>query len=287
MSSWGTSRGKDARRGTGSTSGKRSEDEIVDISDESFWEPVPRKVSRDPEGTEASQTEEPSGLDAFPEDTELAITSVMMLKRPKYRYRISFGTYSLEIHEDVMIKYRMIKGAVFTKIDLEEIVAADERQQGYADALKYLSLKPRTTYEIAQRLGEKGWGEETIQDVLARLQSEGYVDDAAYAQEWASQRVKLRGKGKLWVKHELRQKGVSKSYIEEALGEVSEDDEFESALQLGLKKWRGTTGEPLDRKRKTGAFLQRRGFSGSVVSRVMRELGNREQMHGMDDWDEE
>ncbi|WP_110945232.1 regulatory protein RecX [Paenibacillus phocaensis] len=287
MSGWGTSRGKAAGRGAGSTSGKRSEDEIVDISDESFWEPLARQTDRDQRGTEPSQTEETSGLDAFPEDTELEITSVLMLKRPKHRYRISFGAYSLEVHEDVMIKYRMIKGAVFTKVELEEIVSADERQQSYADALKYLSLKPRTQFEIAHRLGEKGWSEETIQDVLARLQSEGYVDDAAYAQEWASQRVKLRGKGKLWVKHELRQKGVSKSHIEDALGEVSEDDEFQSALQLGLKKWQGTTGEPLDRKRKTGAFLQRRGFSGGVVSRVMRELGSREQMHGMDDWDEE
>lgn len=284
MSTWGQSRGKAAGRGGGSSSGQRREEEIVDISDESFWEPRPRDVGRDSDGEGAEET---AGLDAFPEDLELVITSVMMLKRPKHRYRISFGVYSLEVHEDVMIKYRMIKGAVFTKVELEEIVAADERQQGYADSLKYLSLKPRTTYEIVQRLGEKGWGEETIQDVLARLQSEGYVDDAAYAQEWASQRVKLRGKGKLWVKHELRQKGVSKSHIEEALGEVSEDEEFESALHLGLKKWQGTTGEPLDRKRKTGAFLQRRGFSGGVVSRVMRELGNREQMHGMDEWDEE
>lgn len=286
MSTWGQSRRKAAGRRDGANSGERREDDIVDISDEAFWEPRPRDTGWD-SNREETEGEIPAGLDAFSKDTELAITSVLMLKRPKHRYRISFGAYTLEVHEDVMIKYRMIKGAVFTKAELEEIVAADERQQGYADALKYLSLKPRTTYEIAQRLGEKGWAEETIQDVLARLQSEGYVNDAAYAQEWASQRVKLRGKGKLWVKHELRQKGISKAYIEEALGEVSEEDEFESALQLGMKKWRSTTGEMLDRKRKTGAFLQRRGFSGSVVSRVMRELGNREEMHGMDEWDEE
>jgi regulatory protein len=286
VSTWGQSRRKVAGRRDGVDSGERREDEIVDISDEAFWEPRPRDIGWDSK-REKTEEEVPAGLDAFPEDTELEITSVLMLKRPKHRYRISFGAYALEVHEDVMIKYRMIKGAVFTKEELEEIVAADERQQGYADALKYLSLKPRTTYEIAQRLGEKGWGEETIQDVLTRLQSEGYVNDAAYAQEWASQRVKLRGKGKLWVKHELRQKGISKAYIEEALGEVSEEDEFESALQLGMKKWRSTTGELLDRKRKTGAFLQRRGYSGSVVSRVMRELGNREEMHGMDEWDEE
>ncbi|RRJ67715.1 regulatory protein RecX [Paenibacillus oralis] len=231
--------------------------------------------------------EEKSGLSAFPEDAELAITSVLMLKRPKHRYRIFFGAYAFEVHEDVMIKYRMIKGAVFNKAELEEIISADERQRGYADALAYLSRKPRTAYEISMRLKEKGWGEETVNDVIHRLHTEGYLNDAVYAQEWASQRVKLRGKGKLWVRHELRQKGVSKPLIEEALGEVSEDDEFESAMLLGAKKWRGTSGEPLDKKRKTGAFLQRRGFSGKVVSKVLRELSREDGVNAEDEWYEE
>ncbi|MGG6311196.1 regulatory protein RecX [Paenibacillus macerans] len=280
MNQWGKRGKPEESRGYGK---QRAEDrEIVDISEELFWEPRPRATERD----DAVQ-EEDAGLDAIPEDTDLTITSVLMLKRPKHRYRISFGAYALDVHEDVMIKYRMIKGAVFNKTELEEIVSADERQQGYADALKYLSLKPRTAYEISMRLGEKGWGEETIQHVIERLHTEGYVDDAAYAQEWASQRVKNRGKGKLWVRHELRQKGVSKPLIEEALGEVSEDDEFDSALQLGLKKWGSTSGEPLDKKRKTGAFLQRRGFSGSIVSKVLGELSRKEGWNGMDDGYEE
>lgn len=290
MNHW-ENRGKRERdKGKGYGNDRSGSGEIVDISDEAFWEPRPRTLDRDESRTldrDDSDEEATTGLAAFPEDTELTITSVLMLKRPKHRYRISFGAYALEVHEDVMIKYRMIKGAVFNKTELEEIVSADEHHQGYADALKYLSLKPRTAYEISLRLGEKGWSEETIGDVIERLHAEGYVNDAAYAQEWASQRVKNRGKGKLWVRHELRQKGVSKSLIEEALGEVSEDDEFDSALQLGAKKWQSTTGEALDKKRKTGAFLQRRGFSGGVVSKVLRELSRREGLNGIDDWEEE
>ncbi len=272
------------RPGERDRGGKKEEREIVDISDESFWQPLPKTVEKE----QRQEIEEDiQRLDALPEDMELTITSVLMLKRPKHSYQIRFGSYSLEVHEDVMIKYRMIKGAVFTKAELEDIVAADERQQSYIHALKYLGMKPRTAYEISQRLGEKGWGQPVIEDVLTRLQSEGYIDDAVYAQEWVSQRVRNRGKGKLWVGHELRQKGVSKPYIEEALSRLSEEDEYDSALQLGSKKWRSLSGELLDKKRKTGAFLQRRGFSGGVVSRVMRELGGRGDMNGLDDWEEE
>lgn len=249
---------------------------IVDISEERFWGNT----------KEESLDEKPRFAD-FPEDGELIITMVEALKRPKFRYRIHFGSYPIEVHEDVMIKYRMIKGAAFAKSDLEEIIAADERQRSYGDALLYLSRKPRTTYEIALRLGEKGWSEDTIGDVIRRLTQEGLVDDAAYAQEWARQRVGSRGKGKLWVRHELRQKGIAKPLIEEALGEVSEEDEYDSAFQLGLKKWNSTKGEFMERKRKTGAFLMRRGYSGELVSKVVRELGRQEGQENAEDWEEE
>lgn len=216
--------------------------------------------------------EEYDGMADFPEDEALSITAVESLKRPKFRYLIHFGPHRVQVHEDVMIKYRMIKGSSFTKSDLLEIIAADEKQQAYVDALNYLSRKPRTTREISQRLKEKGREEQVITEIVTRLEGEGLVNDALYAQEWAGQRVKNRGKGKMWVRQELRQKGVSKPLIEEALGSVSEEEEYHSALAMGAKKWRQTSGEVLDRKRKTGAYLMRRGFSGSLVTRVLRSL---------------
>lgn len=256
--------------------GKSRASEIMDISDERSWDQPIEKPNQ-----------EENGISAMPENVDLTITSVMLLKRPKFRYRIFFGPYALDVHEDVMIKYRMIQGAVFTKSDLEDVVSADERQRGYADALLYLSRKPRTAHEIGVRLAEKGWSQDTIEKVLERLIRERFVDDAAYAQEWAGQRVKSRGKGKMWVRHELRQKGVSKPLIEEALNEVSEEDEFDSALQIAVKKWKATKGEPLEKKRKTGTFLMRRGYSGGLVSRVISELSRQDGVNGEEDWEEE
>lgn len=244
--------------------------EVVDISNE--------VVNRVVEAQSAASLD-------LPDDTELMITSVEMLKRPKYRYRISFGEYKMDVHEDVMIKFRMTKGTLFSKSDLTEIVAADERQRAYADAITCLSRKPRTGYEITLRLAEKGWSEETIAEVIQRLDKEGLINDAAYAQEWASQRVRSRGKGKLWIKYELRQKGVSKPLIDEALEQVSEEDEYESALVLGKKKWGGMTGELMDKKRKTGAFLMRRGYSGSLVAKVIREISQNDGDSGSEDWE--
>lgn len=272
--------------------------DVVDISDEAFWESG--RTSKDKAssnrsrgggisgGTQSdartdSESELTTGIAAFPAEGELTITSVTALKRPKHRYQISFGSYTLEVHEDVLIKYRMMKGAVFTRAELEEIVLADERQRAYGDALLALSRKMRTSYEITMRLGEKGWGPDVVNEVIKRLTEERLIDDAVYAQEWAHQRVRSRGKGKMWVRHELRQKGVEKPLIEEALGMVSEEEEMSSARELAFKKWRSVTGEMQDRKRKTGAFLMRRGYSGSLVSKVLRSIIEEEGMSGGDE----
>lgn len=76
----------------------------------------------------------------------------------------------MTVHEDVMIKYRMITGNSFMKADLEEIVVADERQRAYVEGLRYLERKPRTAMEMTRRLRQKEIGETIIAEVVQQLQ---------------------------------------------------------------------------------------------------------------------
>lgn len=216
--------------------------------------------------------EEQNGVTHFPDDEDLIITSVEMMRKPKHRYLIMFGPYSMTVHEDVMIKYRLMKGNMFRKEELEEIVVADERQQAYVEALRFLERKPRTAKEITQRLNQKGMTADGIEKAIIRLQQERLVDDELYAKQWAEQRITRQKKGRMWVRQELRQKGIGTELIAEALNEVSEEDELESAYAVGKKKWLQSKGDALERKRKTGAFLMRRGFTGDQVRKVINKL---------------
>lgn len=216
--------------------------------------------------------EESNDVSHFPHDEDLMITSVEMLRKPKRRYRITFGPYVMSVHEDVMIKYRMMKGSIFRKEELEEIVVADEQQQAYVEALRFLERKPRTAQEIAERLNQKGMTADSIEKTIIRLQQERLVDDELYAKQWAEQRITRQKKGRMWVRQELRQKGIETELIAEALNEVSEEDELASAYIVGEKKWRQIKGDALERKRKTGAFLMRRGFTGEQVRKIINKL---------------
>ncbi|MFD1135280.1 regulatory protein RecX [Paenibacillus urinalis] len=211
------------------------------------------------------------GVSHFPNES-LEITRVEKLRGREARYMISFGPYELSVLEDVMIKYRMIKGNSFHKTELEEIVIADEKQRAYVQSLKFLERKPRTRHEMAQKLKQKEYVDSIIEEVLSRLERERLIDDAFYAKEWAIQRISNHRKGKLWVGQELRQKGIAKEHIQLALGEVSVEEEWDSAMTAGRKKWDQVKGDLLEKKRKTYPFLMRRGYSGEVTRKVIGQL---------------
>ncbi|CAI6033594.1 Regulatory protein RecX [Paenibacillus sp. JJ-100] len=212
------------------------------------------------------------GISHLPEDEELMITRVERTKSREARYRISFGIYSITVLEDVMIKYRMTRGNIFMKKDLEEIVVADERQRTYVQSLRFLEFKQRTRHELGQKLKQKEFAPPIIEEVLDRLEQEKLVDDDLFAKEWTRQRMEGQRKGKLWIKQELRQKGIANELIAEVLDEVSPDAELETAMVAGRKKWKQVRGDVQEKKRKTFPYLMRRGFSMDMVRRVVNRL---------------
>ena len=67
-------------------------------------------IQLDPE-FEEKQDKEEHILSDFPDNELLEITRVERQKKSDHRYIIHFGAYNMTVHEDVMIKYRMITDA--------------------------------------------------------------------------------------------------------------------------------------------------------------------------------
>ncbi|WP_260984507.1 regulatory protein RecX [Paenibacillus xylanexedens] len=231
-----------------------------------------QKLDAHDDDEELQESAELHGISQFPDDEELVITRVERTKSREARYRISFGHYSLTVLEDVMIKYRMTRGNTFMKKDLEEIIVADERQRTYVQSLRFLEFKQRTRHELKEKLKQKEFAVPIIDEVMERLVQEKLVDDDLFAKEWTRQRMEGQRKGKLWIRQELRQKGIANELIAEVLDDVSEDVEYDTALIAGRKKWKQVRGDVQEKKRKTFPYLMRRGFSMDLVRRVMNRL---------------
>lgn len=143
---------------------------------------------------------------------------------------------------------------------------------------RFVSYRPRSGKEFRDFLTKKlvKWAPtqmDVLERVLERLTQLGYYDDEAFSVWWVSQRQTFRLKGHRYISHELKAKGIPQAIIAKVLGPLGgSKDEFEVArAALAAKPRLGAQLPPLERKMKLYGYLARKGFSSSVIHRVIDE----------------
>ena len=138
-------------------------------------------------------------------------------------------------------------------------------------ALRLLSYRPRSVAEVRRRLARK-WPPPVIDRVVLFLQEHNYLDDAAFAQLWRRGREQRKPRGPRALRQELRQLGVDREVIEEALEDF---DAPANAHKAGQKLAARLAGQGVAEevfRRKVSAHLQRRGFDYAVIAATVRQL---------------
>jgi len=138
-------------------------------------------------------------------------------------------------------------------------------------ALRYLSYRPRSEFEVKSCLRQKGYEAQVITAVIAKLRSLNYLDDLSFAQIWARSRLESRGYGPRRVERELSQKGIDSKVIRETLHQIlQQTSEQESARKILTKRFGGTSLQDDKAQRRAVALLQRRGFSSKVIYELLK-----------------
>jgi regulatory protein len=96
------------------------------------------------------------------------------------------------------------------------------------------------------------------------------VDDFSFAKTWVENRSAFRPRGAMALKAELRQKGVSRMAIEEALVGFDENEAALKAGQKAVDRYGNLAWE--DFRKRMGAYLGRRGFRFDIISSVVDRL---------------
>lgn len=139
--------------------------------------------------------------------------------------------------------------------------------------LRKLAVRARSRAELAESLAAAEVPEQVAEPVLDRMTEVGLVDDGAFARAWVESRQQRRHLSRRKLSDELRQKGVSAELIAEAVCDVADDDEYESALELARRRAPSLARHDLvTQRRRLAGLLDRRGFGSGVVQRVLREV---------------
>ncbi len=147
-------------------------------------------------------------------------------------------------------------------------------KKAYVKALRRLARRDHSVDEMRRALRRAGFDTDDVEAALARLGSQGYLDDAKFAKGFARSRITHRGHGRHRVRQALFKRGideeVAESGLSDALAEVSEEAILD---RLARSYWhRKQRLEPPRRLASLRAFLFRRGFPSELVTPSLRRL---------------
>jgi regulatory protein len=156
-------------------------------------------------------------------------------------------------------------------------------------ATRFMGVRPRSEWEVEQRLARAHASPEVIASTLDRLHELALVDDLAFARWWLEQRDRHAPRGRRLIEAELRRQRVSRGAIEQLRDEIAaaesrdadhhadasaprtDQERAELALQQHLR------GRPLPADpralQRIGMFLVRRGFDPDTVRLAIRSSG--------------
>ncbi|MBB3116566.1 regulatory protein RecX [Corynebacterium bovis] len=158
----------------------------------------------------------------------------------------------------------------------------DEREEEIlapvkARARRLVDHRDRSAHELRTRLIDAGFDDRAVSAVVDACVANGMVDDARFAREWVRQRHRNQHRSAAVLRRELRDKGVDDGVIEDALAQVTADDEREAVRLLVGRRAASVKRVPRDRTaydrelRRVVGVAARRGFPEGLSLAMARE----------------
>lgn len=160
-------------------------------------------------------------------------------------------------------------------IDLEEYdnwLMVRQYRQALDRAVAALASRAHSKHELEQKLLRASYRPCTVEMVLYKLETEGFLNDADFAQQWVEART-TRKLGTRRIAQELRHKGISADEAEAALAQVDEDEQLAAAVSLVEKALaRAKVGEdPRKTANRITGMLARRGYNWDVARQALEQ----------------
>ncbi|PYS32090.1 MAG: hypothetical protein DMF75_12960 [Acidobacteria bacterium] len=153
------------------------------------------------------------------------------------------------------------------------------RERVFHRAAKLLAARPRSVEELRECLLQgRGATKAIVESVIQRLSEYGYLDDARFAQSYASLRVQQRPIGRQRLRRDLWLKKIDKATANEALDLVFAATPEEELIDRAIEKRIRLRGRPQTRAETKKLFdhLLRQGFAFELIGEKLRAISNSE-----------
>lgn len=150
--------------------------------------------------------------------------------------------------------------------------------EAFVRACRYCAYQERSHREVKTKLFSFGLFPSEVDQLLARLITEGFLNEQRFATAFAGGKFRMQKWGKIKIMHALEAHGVTSRCIRTALGEIESADYRKTLENLLRKKISSVKGDhPALVKRKAAAFVIGKGFEPTLVWDRLKELFEKEE----------
>jgi regulatory protein len=150
----------------------------------------------------------------------------------------------------------------------------------YDRALNLLAFRARSSRELRRQLVRKGEPADQVDAAIQRLLAAGFLDDDAFARQFARSKALGAGMSRRRIQQELNRRGVAREIGDGAVADVFDEEQLDEGTvieQVARKKLRSLKNLDVEtRKRRLFAFLARRGFDLDDIKRIVHAVGSDE-----------
>ena len=140
-------------------------------------------------------------------------------------------------------------------------------------AAHFCAYQERSQKEVRHKLYELGLYAEEVEEALADLIADNFVNEERFAKAYAGGKFRIKKWGRQKIAHGMKQHDLSPHCIRLGMSEIDEQDYLATLESLVIQKDAATKAvTPLQkRKAKIAQWLMGKGFEAELVWRVVNQ----------------
>jgi regulatory protein len=176
------------------------------------------------------------------------------------------GKYAFSLNLKQLLESKLKSGTDIDEAQLKAFIKMSQDGKLKMRATEWLLIRPRSAKELNDYLYRKKLEPEQIKEWLVEFQKKNYQNDKYFARWWVEQR-RNKNRSSMYIKSELKTKGVDDEIINSALEDNILDDK--QALKALIEKKQKLA--KYQDKKKLIEYLLRLGYRYSLIKEVLAE----------------
>ncbi len=203
------------------------------------------------------------------------ITDIQVKKSNINKIRLFINDqYFIETNDNIIRELDLYIGKIVSKKVLVSIEQRNEVSKARNEAIRFLSYRPRSEWEVRRKLEEKKFPHDIIENIICWLKDKNLINDREFSLQWLRYQVNKKPSGKIKLKNELYKKRINRKIIDSVIDSFfkQDNDELELAYRLVEKKSNSLQSKNIKLEpKKIINLLKSQGFSPQIIQQIYEE----------------